>query len=216
MMKIRWTAAETKTLRAACFAAAAGVAITVGFLIVGEAFQIKLLASPSALRELYRLNHELIRTALVLDGFFLISYTLVFLGLFAVARREAPLLAAVALGFALLTTLGDIAENGFQLLTAWDQSVGIAPTWEAVQHAWYAAWVTDLADALALVLFASALPRRGRLEWAITVLLLALAACGLLQYQWSACATLRFLLFILGMIVIAVYFRQQLKKRPAA
>jgi hypothetical protein len=71
--------------------------------------------SPTLVAELFVNSQGKLRGMMVIDDLFALAYVVAFIGLAAYARRRAPLIAAIGLGFALATGALDWLENSITL-----------------------------------------------------------------------------------------------------
>jgi hypothetical protein len=71
--------------------------------------------SPTLVAELFVNSQGKLRGMLAIDDVFALAYVIAFIGLAAYARRRAPLLASIGLGFALATGALDWLENSITL-----------------------------------------------------------------------------------------------------
>ncbi len=149
------------------------------------------------------------------DSLFILSYLLVFAGLYAVTAERARSFAVVGIGAGVLTALFDATENAFLIIMAQSASAGMPVPASAPQLPtitllvyiltnlkWMAAFAT-------LYAFGVVFPRRTPLEWVIVVLSLAFPLVGVLGIANPALIAVRGLFFLVGMPVYAWYFWQQ-------
>jgi hypothetical protein len=140
------------------------------------------------------------------DSLFVLSYLMVFVGLYAATVPRAAPFAWVGLGAGILTALLDAAENAYFITYALDALRGVPLTepdlpliYVLTNLKWMAAFAT-------LYAFGLALPRTGRLAWLLVGLMLLFPLVGVLGVAWPALVAVRGLFFLIGMPLFAVYF----------
>ncbi len=106
-------------LRVGAIAGAVAVVLLVAMIFVGLQIGPDLenltSMSPSLVAELFVNSQGKLRGMMALDDVFALAYVIAFIGLAAYARRRAPLVAAIGLGFALATGALDWLENSITL-----------------------------------------------------------------------------------------------------
>jgi hypothetical protein len=155
---------------------------------------------------------ELVLRFFSADTLFVISYSAVFVGLYAFTAERARPFALLGLGAGLLTALFDAAENGFYIVYATSVLNGAELTDPAytmlimlTNLKWMAAFVTFFA-------FGLAWPREGVLNWIIAVLMLSFPIIGVLGIAFPGVLfELRGLYFLLGFPLFALTFWRQLR-----
>ena len=110
---------EKFILRVGALAGALAVVLLVLMILVGLQIgpDLENLTSMSPMRvaELFVSSQGKLRMMMAIDDVFALAYVIAFIGLAAYARRRAPLLAAIGLGFALVTGALDWLENSITL-----------------------------------------------------------------------------------------------------
>jgi hypothetical protein len=140
------------------------------------------------------------------DSLFVLSYLLVFVGLYAATVARAAPLAWVGLGAGVLTALLDAAENAFFITYALDALRGVALAEPALPLIYVLTNLKWMAAFATLYAFGLALPRTGRLAWLLVGLMLLFPLVGVLGVAWPALVAVRGLFFLIGMPLFAVYF----------
>jgi hypothetical protein len=146
------------------------------------------------------------------DSLFILSYLLVFAGLYAVTAERALPFARVGMGAGVLTALLDTTENAFLIIMAQAANSGTPVPADAPQLPtitllvyvltnlkWMAAFAT-------LYAFGVVFPRRTKVEWVIVALSLVFPLVGVLGIANSTLIAVRGLFFLVGMPVYAWYF----------
>jgi hypothetical protein len=140
------------------------------------------------------------------DSLFILSYLLVFAGLYAVTAERARPFALVGMGAGVLTALFDATENAFLITYALSAKNGMPLTnpdlplvYILTNLKWMAAFAT-------LYAFGIVFPRRTGLEWVIAALSLVFPLVGVLGVANPSLVAMRALFFLVGMPVFAWYF----------
>ena len=106
-------------LRVGALAGALAVVLLAAMILVGLQIGPDLenlnALSPTLVAELFVNSQGKLRGMLAIDDVFALAYVIAFIGLAAYARRRAPLLASIGLGFALATGALDWLENSITL-----------------------------------------------------------------------------------------------------
>ncbi|MCO5185658.1 MAG: hypothetical protein M9928_23210 [Anaerolineae bacterium] len=160
---------------------------------------------------------ELVLRFFSADTLFVISYTVVFVGLFTFTSGQARPLALLGLGAGLLTALFDASENGFYIVYATSVRNGadlIDPAYTLLIMLTYLKW---MAAFVTFAAFGLAWPRDRLLNWVIAVLMLSFPLIGALGIALPGILfELRGLYFLIGFPLFAVTFWRQLHSIPAA
>lgn len=143
------------------------------------------------------------------DSLFILSYALVFVGLYAAAAERARAFALVGLGAGLLAAMLDALENAFFITYALAARNNMPLTnpdlpllYVVTNLKWMAAFAT-------LYAFGLVFPRRTLLEWAIAALMLLFPLVGVLGVANPSLIAIRGLFFLIGLPLFAWYFWQQ-------
>lgn len=143
------------------------------------------------------------------DTLFVLSYLIVFAGLYARTKGTARPFALIGLLAGIFTALMDSVENGYFITYALAGRAGVpAPAPDFMlpyllgHLKWAGAFVT-------LFAFAVGFPRETLLEKALLALMLLFSLVGVLGIANPALVALRGLFFLGGMPLFAVYFWQQ-------
>lgn len=148
------------------------------------------------------------------DSLFVLSYLLVFAVLYGVTAGRVPVLAAVGLAAGVITGICDALENGFfitfALLTQQgevftDGQIPFLTIYMLANIKWMGAF-------LVMAAFGLALPRDTRLSWLVSGLALLFPLVGIAGIARPALTDLRGLFLLLGMLLFALYFWQQLRQ----
>jgi hypothetical protein len=143
------------------------------------------------------------------DSLFVISYLMVFVGLYTVVATSARTFALLGLGAGILTAFFDALENAYFItyaLSALNGAPLAQPELPAIyiiaNLKWVAAFVT-------LAAFGLVWPRADRFGWTLSILMLAFPLIGVLGVALPDLVLLRGLTFLLGMPLFALYFRRE-------
>lgn len=143
------------------------------------------------------------------DTLFVLSYLIVFAGLYARTREQARPFALVGLLAGIFTALMDTAENGYFITYALAGRAGVtapAPDFMLPYLLGHLKWAGAFATLFA---FAVAFPRQTLLEKMLLGLMLLFALVGVLGIANPTLVDLRGLFFLGGMPLFAIYFWQQ-------
>ena len=140
------------------------------------------------------------------DSLFILSYLMVFVGLYVVTADRARPLALVGMGAGVLTAILDATENAFLITYALGAQNGLPLTdpdlpliYILTNLKWMAAFAT-------LYAFGLSFPRRNGLEWGIVVVMLAFPLVGVLGVANTGLIAVRGWFFLVGMPLFALYF----------
>jgi hypothetical protein len=108
------------TMRVGAIAGALAVVLLVVMIAVGlqigpDLANLEGSLSPMLVAELFVNSQGKLCGLMAIDDVFALAYVIAFIGLAAYARRRAPLIAAIGLGFALATGVLDFVENSITL-----------------------------------------------------------------------------------------------------
>lgn len=151
----------------------------------------------------------------VLDTAFVISFTLVFVGLYVLTRERAPEFSAFALGAGIFTGLADAVENGLYWVYAMRATAGEPLTDPALELLSLLTNLKVVGFFTTYLTFALVFPRRDRLERITTLILLLPPTVGLVTLGVREIVDLRPLLFASpSLVLIFVFARGRLAARP--
>jgi hypothetical protein len=137
------------------------------------------------------------------DSLFILSYLLVFVGLYVVTAERARPFALLGLAAGVLTALFDAAENAFLITYALSARNGMPLTTPDLPLVYILANLKWMAAFATLYAFGAVFPRRTRVEWVILVLSLVFPLVGVLGvanpplvaarglFSWRGCRFLR-------------------------
>lgn len=143
------------------------------------------------------------------DSLFILSYLLVFVGLYAATAAHAHPFAVIGLGAGVLTALLDAAENAFFITYALATKNGIRVTNPDLPLIYILTNLKWMASFATLYAFGVVFPRRTRVEWILVVLMLLFPLIGVLGVANPALILVRGLFFLIGMPLFAWYFWRQ-------
>ncbi len=146
------------------------------------------------------------------DSLFVLSYAIVFAGLYQVVSGRAPVLGRIGLGTGLLTALLDGMENGFFITYARMALAGLPLPEPALPGLYVLTNLKWMAAFATMYTFGWAWPRAGRLDWALSGLMLLFPLVGVLGVVEPALVDWRALFFVLGMPLFAGYFWRQIRQ----
>lgn len=155
---------------------------------------------------------ELVLRFFSADTLFVISYTVVFVGLAVFTAQTARPLAWLGLGAGLLTAAFDATENGFYIVYATSVLNGAEitdPAYTVLIMLTYLKW---MAAFVAFAAFGLAWPRDGVLNWVIAALMVSFPLVGVLGIAFGGVLfELRGLYFLIGFPLFALTFWRQLR-----
>jgi hypothetical protein len=140
------------------------------------------------------------------DSLFVVSYLLVFVGLYCVTAERARPFAVIGLGAGTFTALMDTVENAFFITYALNARINLpleSPDLPLLYILTNLKWMGAFAT---LYAFGVVFPRTNRLEWIITALMLVFPVVGVLGIANPSLMLIRSLFFIAGMPLFAWYF----------
>ena len=150
-----------------------------------------------------------------LDTAFVISFTLVFVGLYVFTRDRAPAFSRFALAAGVFTGLMDAVENAIYWSYAMQASAGV-PLADAENRLLFVLTNLKLAGFFATYFtFALIFPRRSRLEAAASLVMLLPPTLGLLSLGVRDIAEVRPILFSAPALLLAMVFATRPAPGPA-
>jgi hypothetical protein len=148
------------------------------------------------------------------DSLFVMSYLVVFIGLFAVTAERARPLAWLGLGVGGLAALLDASENAFFINYALLAANGVPLVDPELPLIYHLANLKYWAAFAAFYAFGLAFPRQGWLGWLISGLMLAFPLVGVLGIISSLFFQLRGPFFLLGMALFCAFFWRKANEVP--
>lgn len=173
-------------------------------------------AFPVPLEQFVRASNEFPDTALGFfgaDSLFVLSYVLVFVGLYVVTAERARPFALVGLGLGIFTALMDASENAFFITYALGAKNGIPLTNPDVPLIYILANLKWMGSFATLYTFGLVLPRGGWLSWLISALMLVFPVVGVLGIANPSLIIVRGLFFLIGMPLFALFFWQRSREK---
>jgi hypothetical protein len=146
------------------------------------------------------------------DTFFIISYLLVFLGLFFAVADRVRAFAWMGLGAGILTGVLDSLENSFYITYAFQSLRGIHLTDPALPLIYILTNLKWMGAFVAFAAFALVWPRKGLLGWLISAVMFLFVLIGVLGLVMPVLIGYRGLFFFVGMFLFALFFWRQLRK----
>jgi uncharacterized membrane protein len=147
------------------------------------------------------------------DSLFVLSYAMVFAGLYVAARDRSRLFASLGLAAGLLAALLDATENAFFISYASSASHGVLLTEPDLPLIYVIANLKWMAAFAALYAFGLIWPRDRLLGWLLSGLMLLFPLFGVLGVTLPNLVPFRGLFFLLGFPLFAWHFWQQLRAR---
>lgn len=164
---------------------------------------------PTPVEQFVRVSNEYPDTALGFfgaDSMFVLSYLLVFVGLYVLVNETARPFALIGMGAGILTALFDATENAYFITYALGAKAGLPLTnpdlplvYILTNLKWMAAFAT-------LYAFGVVFPRRNWLDWLMVGLMLLFPIIGVLGVANPSLILVRGLFFLVGMPLFAFYF----------
>ncbi|MEZ4670390.1 MAG: hypothetical protein R3E39_20985 [Anaerolineae bacterium] len=167
---------------------------------------------PIPLDQFVRASNEYPDTALGFfgaDSLFVLSYILVFVGLYTVTSEHARPFALIGLGTGIFTALMDATENAFFINYALGAKTGLPLTTPDVPLIYIITNLKWMGAFATLYAFGLVFPRSGWLSWLINALMLLFPIVGVLGVANPSLVVVRGLFFLLGMPLFALFFWQR-------
>jgi hypothetical protein len=143
------------------------------------------------------------------DTIFVIGYVTVFAVVFLACAKEDRLIAGIGLGAGILAGLSDMTENALYVvygIGAVHNNTELAPWLPLHYLATGVKWMAAFgAVGMQLLVF----PRRTGLEKTIVAVMVTFPVLGAVSIAWPGLAPLRAIFFVIGMPLLAVYFRKR-------
>lgn len=143
------------------------------------------------------------------DSLFVLSYLVVFFGLFVVASERSFPLAWLGLGAGILAAILDATENAFFINYALLVANGVPLTDPELPLIYHIANLKYMAAFAAFYAFGLVFPRQNWLGWVISVLMLAFPLIGVLGNLAPLLYEVRGLFLLVGMALFCWYFLQR-------
>jgi len=140
------------------------------------------------------------------DSLFVLSYLMVFVGLYAVTEERSRAFAVVGLVAGVLAALLDAVENAYLINYALLATYRIKLAHPALPLIYNVANLKWMAAFATMYAFGLVWPRESVLDWVISVLMLLFPLLGVLGVAAPAMVGLRLLPFVVGMPLFAWYF----------
>jgi hypothetical protein len=140
------------------------------------------------------------------DSLFVLSYLMLFVGLYATVAGRSRALAGVGLAAGALAALFDAAENAYFITYARLAANDVFLTDPALPLIYLLANLKWMAAFAALYAFGLAWPRENWLGWALSGLMLLFPLVGILGVASSDLVVLRGLFFLVGLVLFAWHF----------
>lgn len=153
---------------------------------------------------------ELVLRFFAADSLFVLSYTLVFVGLHTVVLGRSCTFAWIGLGAGILAALLDATENAFFIVYALLARNGVPLTEPALPLIYVVANLKWMGAFAAFYAFGLVWPRDSKLEWILSGLMLLFPLAGVLSgVAFPDLERLRGVFLLLGMPLFAWYFWHQ-------
>lgn len=146
------------------------------------------------------------------DTLFVLSYLIVFAGIYTLTRETAPPFAMIGLLAGVFTALMDTVENGYFITYALAGRAGVtapAPDFMLPFLLGHLKWAGAFAT---LYIFGVAFPRRTLFDKILLALMLLFPLIGVLGIANPLLVALRGLFFLGGMPLFAIYFWRESQK----
>ncbi|MBZ0289811.1 MAG: hypothetical protein K8I30_19470 [Anaerolineae bacterium] len=172
-------------------------------------------STPVPIAEFVRATNEVPNHALAFfgaDSLFVLSYLLVFVGLYGVTTERARPFALLGLGAGIFTAFMDASENAYFITYALNSIAGIPLTTPDLPLIYIIANLKWMGAFATLYAFALVFPRRSPMEWLLAGLMLLFPLVGVASFVVPNWIMLRGVFFLIGMPLFAVYFFQQSRR----
>ena len=156
---------------------------------------------------------ELVLRFFAADSLFVLSYTLVFVGLYTVVVAQSRTFAWVGLGAGILAALLDATENAFFITYALLALNGVPLAEPALPLIYIVANLKWMGAYAAFYAFGLAWPRESKPDWILSGFMLLFPLAGVLfGVAFPDLERLRGVFLLLGMPLFAWYFWQQARR----
>ena len=146
------------------------------------------------------------------DSLFVLSYLVVFVGLFTVVIGRARTFAYIGLGAGILAALLDAIENSLFITYAWVVLKNVPLTEPALPLIYIIANLKWMGAFAAFLVFGLVWPRDEWLGWVVSSLMLLLVLIGVLGIYFPGLVRICASLLPLGMLLFAWYFWKQARR----
>ena len=146
------------------------------------------------------------------DSLFVLSYLVVFVGLFTVVIRRSRTFAYIGLGAGILTALLDAIENSFFITYASMVLKNVPLIEPALPLIYIIANLKWMGVFAAFFVFGLVWPRDEWLGWVVSSLMLLLVLIGVLGIYFPSLVQICALFLLPGMLLFAWYFWKQTRK----
>jgi hypothetical protein len=191
----------------------------IGAAIVARGMNIQPTETVATSQEILGMARDHTGTLLGFMGFdtiFVIGYVTVFAVVFLAIPKEDRLIGGIGLGAGILAGFADMTENALYVVYAFAavyHNAELAP-WLPLHYLatgvkWMAAFA---AVGMQLLVF----PRRTTLERSIVAVMCTFPVLGAVSIAWPALAPLRAIFFVIGLPLLAVYFRKRANESGVA
>jgi len=153
---------------------------------------------------------------MALDTIFVIGYVTVFAATFLAIPKEDRLIGGIGLGAGILAGLADMTENALYVIYALAARNGNTELTPWLPFHYLATGVKWMAAFAAIGMLLLVFPRRTILERAIVVVMATFPLLGAVSIAWPALAPLRAIFFVVGLPLLAVYFRRRANEVSSA
>lgn len=146
------------------------------------------------------------------DTFFIVSYLLVFVGLFCAVMDRARPFAIMGLSAGVLTGILDALENSFYITYAFQSLRGFHLTDPALPLIYILTNMKWMGAFVAFGAFVLVWPRKGLLGWLLSIVMGLFVIVGVLGTVMPRLISYRGLFFFVGMFLFALFFLSQTRK----
>jgi hypothetical protein len=205
--------------QASAFAALMAFIAVIGQLIAASSISssgVQLQPSiPVPIQQFVRATNEFPNTVLgffAADSLFVLSYALVFVGLYCLTAERARPFALLGLSAGIFTALMDASENAFFITYVLNAIAGVRLTTPDVPLIYIIANLKWMGAFATLYAFALVFPRRDWFEWVLAGLMLLFPLFGVFSIVVPNLIAWRGVFFLVGMPLFALYFWRQSRR----
>lgn len=206
------TEAERPTFQASLIACGTALASVLVMAAQGNGLQPNVPARPLAEFLLpLRTQPEAMLRFFAADSLFVLSYSVIFVGLHLIAARQSRWLAGFALSFGLVGAVLDAVENAHFITYASLASAGEIVAEPALVLVAVMGNLKWMGAFVALLGFGLVWPRSSKLDWALMLLMLAFPVFGVVGVAVPSLVPFRGLFFLVGIPLFAWRFWREMR-----
>jgi hypothetical protein len=209
---------NSNSFRAGSIAAVIAWCCGIGSALVAHGLPVQPTETVATSQEILAMARDHTGTLLgfmAFDTIFVIGYVAVFAAIFLAIAPEDRLIGGIGLGAGILAGLADMTENALYIVYAFAAHYSNSELTPWLPFHYLATGVKWLAAFTAVGMLLLVFPRRTALERSIVAVMSTFPVLGAVSVAVPGLAPLRALFFVIGLPLLAVYFRQRASEAPA-